>query len=164
MALMDSAARQMSVKILFVCMSNICRSVALQAALNHLIQKKGLSDNVFVDSCGLSFWHLGEKPDPRLMRILEKKGISLDHQAREIEESDFKEFDYIIAVTKEILRDLKNLAKKEEYQKKIYLAGDFSDSLRGEDMSDPYNAFKEDFERLVSNSEEIAKGIVEKIL
>jgi protein-tyrosine phosphatase len=150
-------------KILFVCLGNICRSVALQAVLAHLAKQEGLEGNLYVDSCGLGWWHIGEDPDFRIAQILREKGIELEHKAREIESSDFDTFDYIIAATKEILRDLQNFAQTESRKKKIYLACDFSEKHKGEDMPDPYYGNKGDFEKIVTLSEEISKGILRKI-
>ena len=72
--------------VLFVCMANICRSPVLEATLRHLAIQKGLGDKFHIDSCGIGWFHLGERCDARVFEAAKKKGILIDHRAQQFRE------------------------------------------------------------------------------
>jgi protein-tyrosine phosphatase len=152
------------ISVLFVCLSNICRSVALEGALKHLADQKKISDRLHVDSCGIGWYHLGEDPDFRMNNEALKRGIRLEHKAREIEASDFEEFDYILAATKEVLAELKKLAKTDKHKEKVSLATEFSAKYKGQDIPDPYYGASDSFKRVMDMSVDVAEGLCSKII
>lgn len=99
-----------SVGVLMVCLGNICRSPAAEGVLRGLINARGLSDRVHVDSCGTGggreFWymdginsfHEGEPPDARMQQAAESRGLELTSRSRPLRPSDFKDFRYIVAM------------------------------------------------------------------
>ena len=95
--------------VLFVCMANICRSPVLEATLRHLATQQGKAGNLYVDSCGIGWFHLGEHPDPRAFEAAKKRGILVDHRAQQFQEHFFDLFDHILTVDPVISEQLKLL-------------------------------------------------------
>lgn len=87
------------IRVLMVCLGNICRSPTAHGVLEKLIEKKGLSEYIEVDSAGTSTYHIGDHPDPRSIAAAERRGYSLEEQvARQVRTNDFHEFDYVLAM------------------------------------------------------------------
>ena len=86
------------IKVLFVCLGNICRSPTAEGIFLHLLEQRNLSNNFTVDSCGTGGWHTGRPPHPDTQRAAKQKGIDLSSlRARQLAISDFDQFDFIIA-------------------------------------------------------------------
>lgn len=89
----------MPYNLLFVCLGNICRSPSAENIMNHLIAQANLSDDIFCDSAGTSSYHIGSPPDRRMSAAaVTKLGIKLKGQARQLQKSDFQDFDMILAM------------------------------------------------------------------
>jgi len=87
------------VRVLFVCLGNICRSPMAHGALRALIEERGLEGRVAVDSCGTSSHHCGEPPDPTMQQVARQVGIALgDLRSRQLRGSDFEQFDILVAM------------------------------------------------------------------
>ena len=123
------------VKVLFVCLGNICRSPMAKAIMLHKIKEKGLSDKFIVDSCGTGPWHIGENADPRTIKTLSNHNIPIKHTARQITLNDLDEFDYILCMDKSNKRNVLHLGANPD---KVFLMRDFDIQGRGEDVPDPY--------------------------
>ncbi|MEM6522207.1 MAG: low molecular weight protein-tyrosine-phosphatase [Bacteroidota bacterium] len=136
-------------RVLFVCLGNICRSPLAEGILNYRLAK---SENlsVQVDSCGTSRYHIGEQPDPRTRKNAQNNGIKLYHKARQLEPHDFKDFDYLLAMDKSNLENMKRVGGFFEHEDKIFLLRDFDPHFPGADVPDPYfggeRGFQEVFE------------------
>jgi protein-tyrosine phosphatase len=100
-------AQEEPVRVLFVCLGNICRSPTAGGIFRHLVDKAGLNDQFVIDSAGTGAWHAGEPPDRRSAMEALKHGIDLSGQrARKVTDADFHEFDYILAMDDQNYRDL----------------------------------------------------------
>jgi len=127
------------VKVLFVCLGNICRSPLAEGIFKQRVSQEGLENKIFVDSAGTSGWHVGDPPDPRSVDVARENGIELDSFGRKAISEDFQKFDYIIAMDKNNYSDLKGLpGSKKEGAAKLYLMRDFDDIGKGQDVPDPY--------------------------
>ncbi len=105
-------------KILMVCLGNICRSPLAEGILKHYIKREKL--DWFVDSAGTGAWHIGNPPDPRSIEVAKKHGIDIsDQRARKIRSSDFEEFDVIFAMDSSNYNDLQRYALDDEEKEKI---------------------------------------------
>ena len=97
----ESAAQ--SFRVLFVCLGNICRSVAAEMTFNAAVQAAGLADHVEADSCGTANYHVGQKPDARMLAALERAGFAYNgHRGRQFSRRDFADFD--LAERKELVQ------------------------------------------------------------
>ena len=151
------------VSVLFVCLANICRSPALEAALRHLVVQKGIADRFHIDSCGMGWYHLGEGPDPRTFESAKKRGILIDHKAQQFQESFFKDFDYIFAVDSEIVKQLQHMARAEEEKKKVQLATAYSARFKNQPIPDPYYMTHHGFVDVMEIAIDCSEGILRHI-
>lgn len=129
------------VKVLFVCLGNICRSPLAEATFNNLVKQRGLQGNLWSDSAGTSTYHLGEQPDERTFEVAEKNGLTLNHLGRQINANDFKEFDYILAMDESNYRDILQFAKNKGIQLRkdqVLKLRRFENSNADLDVPDPY--------------------------
>ncbi|MDA7825692.1 low molecular weight phosphotyrosine protein phosphatase [Porticoccaceae bacterium] len=98
------------ISVLFVCLGNICRSPTAHAVFQSMVDKQGLADQIFVDSCGTGDWHIGRAPDPRSQEHALARGYQMDNlRARLVDDSDFDKFDYILVMDKQNLADVQSM-------------------------------------------------------
>lgn len=152
------------VRLLFVCLGNICRSPAAQAIMQELIDKAGYSGCVEVDSAGTFGAHAGDLPDIRMRRHAERRGYKLTHRARTVETSDFEKFDFILAMDDWNYEDLHdNLAPDPESQKKIFRMTSFCKKMMVDHVPDPYYAGSDGFEQVLDILEDSCAGLLDYI-
>ena len=131
----------MPVRILMVCLGNICRSPLAEGILDTMT-----GQGVFVDSAGTAGYHIGNPPDPRSVAVARKNGIDISSQrCRQFRTRDFDDFDYIFAMDRENLANLKRMARHERDRDKISLL--LQDSGSGiMEVPDPYYGGKDGFD------------------
>lgn len=153
----------MPVKILMVCLGNICRSPLAEGILASKLPK----DNFIVDSAGTGSWHIGHAPDIRSIAVAQKNGLCIDNQkGRQFKTSDFDEFDYIYVMDNSNYRDVIHLAKTPEHKEKVHLILNELFPDENVDVPDPYfgavNGFDNVYEMLDEVAEIISKKLIEK--
>jgi protein-tyrosine phosphatase len=138
------------IKVLFVCLGNICRSPLAEAIFKHKIKERGWNDVFEADSCGTGNYHLGSQPDHRTIANARKNRVPIDHCARQILDNDLESFDYILAMDASNLRNILSLPNSYLFREKIMLFRDFDTSQKGAEVPDPYfgdeDGFQEVFE------------------
>jgi protein-tyrosine phosphatase len=140
------------IRVLFVCLGNICRSPMAEAIFKHKIKERGWDDVFEADSCGTGNYHIGSQPDLRTIANARKNRVPIDHCARQLSENDLASFDYILAMDATNLRNILRLPNADQFRQKIMLLRDFDASQKGAEVPDPYfgdeNGFQEVFEIL----------------
>lgn len=131
-------------KVLFVCLGNICRSPLAQGVLDAWIVENNKT-HVFTDSAGTSNYHIGKKPDTRTIQNAMSHGLSLPYFARQIEKNDFCHFDYILVMDDSNLKDVMD-NKPANSTAVITKLRDFDPIDTGADVDDPYFGGEEGFE------------------
>ena len=148
--------------VLFVCMGNICRSPTAEGVFRHHVNEVGLSERIIADSAGTHAYHVGEPADRRACAAAERRGISLaDIRARRVSDSDFEEFDFIIAMDEDNQQRLLDRAP-EEYRSKVRLFLSFA-SVSETEVPDPYYGGAAGFERVLDLVEEASRGLLETL-
>lgn len=133
-------------KILMVCLGNICRSPLAEGVLKHKLREKNI--DAFVDSAGTGGYHIGALPDKRSVEIAAKYGIDItDQRARKVRSIDFEEFDLLFAMDIYNYQDLKSMAKPEEFSK-IKLILNETHPNSNQSVPDPYYGGKEGFDNV----------------
>ena len=137
-------------KILMVCLGNICRSPLAEGIMQRKISERGLDWRV--DSAGTGAWHIGEKPDSRSIATARQHGIDLTQQrARQLKPHDLDRFDLVLAMDSQNYRDILSLATSKEQEGKVQLIMNFATPDRNQAVPDPYwddNGFDQVFEML----------------
>jgi len=152
------------IKILFVCMGNICRSPSGEAVMNTLIEKNNLHDRIVCDSAGTIAYHTGEHADARMQKHAIKRGYNLTSIARQIKFSDFERFNYIIAMDRDNYRNILALDLEGKYKDKIKLMMDFAIEHTDKDVPDPYYGGEQGFEYVLDLLEDACIGLLKHIV
>jgi protein-tyrosine phosphatase len=150
------------IRVLFVCMGNICRSPAGEAILKHLAEQDP-SLKIDVESCGIGDWHLGQAPDRRIQEAAKQRGIALTGQAQQFQRSYFDQFDYILVADKEVLKHLYHYAQTPEHKSKLFLMTAFSTLYQGQEVPDPYYQAGGAFELVLDILEDSCQGLLQHI-
>ena len=151
------------IRILFVCLGNICRSPTADAIMNRLVELDGLQDVITIDSAGTYGGHAGELPDSRMRQHARKRGYELTHRARRVSAADFNHFDLLIAMDDYNFQDLTYLAPTVEGQKKIHRMTDFCLLMNADYVPDPYYEGAQGFELVLDLLEDSCKGLLNEI-
>ncbi|OAO03109.1 low molecular weight protein-tyrosine-phosphatase [Parasphingorhabdus sp.] len=143
--------------VLFVCLGNICRSPLAEAALREECKNSAL--NVIIDSAGTGDWHVDQPPDQRAQAVAAKNGVEIAHlRARQVNSSDFRDFDHIIALDNQNMADLKIL-RPSSSSAQLSLLFDHVDGKAGQDVSDPYYGGPEGFDQTWEEVTAAAKNL-----
>lgn len=123
-----------TIRVLFVCLGNICRSPMAEAVFKHLVREAGLADRIDVESAGTGGWHVGERPHSGTLQVLRANQIEVGgKRARQLSRSDLSEFDYIIAMDQENVSDIQAL-----FNRRVPRLLEFAPPGTPLDVPDPY--------------------------
>lgn len=150
-------------KILFVCLGNICRSPSAEAVMTRLVAQLNLSDHIFCDSAGTISTHAGEKADARMRTHAIKRGYNLTSLSRQIKAKDFEYFDYIVAMDTDNIKAIKPFNPKGNFDHKIKLMTDFCNKPNPGYVPDPYYGGAEGFEQVLDILEDGCSGLIDYI-
>ncbi len=132
--------------LLFVCLGNICRSPAAEEIMRQIIIKHNREKDFFIDSCGIGGWHIGQLPDKRMRMAGNKQDYNFTHRARQFDNRDFVDFDYILCMDNENFSSIQNKDRRGEYSNKIILLSDYlTDYPNQKEIPDPYYGEEKDF-------------------
>ena len=148
------------IKILFVCMGNICRSPTAHGVFANLVAQANLQNLIAVDSAGTHAYHIDEAPDQRSQQAASLRGIDLsDLKARKVLAHDFAEFDYILAMDQANLDNLRALAPNTA-SARVQLFMDYAQRWQTSEVPDPYYGGAQGFERVLDMVEDAAEGLL----
>lgn len=154
--------KETEMRVLFVCLGNICRSPAADGVFRGMAQAAGV--DVEVDSAGIGSWHVGQLPDRRMRECGRRHGYTFDHRARQVTPGDFGNFDLVVGMDVQNIADLRDLAPDEAGEAKIRLMADYLTRHPGRrSIPDPYYGEEEDFEMAVELIEDAAREMVRRI-
>ena len=156
---MASTVESPSIRLLMVCLGNICRSPTAHGVMEKLIQDRDLEKHISVDSAGTGDWHIGERPDSRASQAAARRGYDLSAQlARQVDDSDFGKFHYILAMDRQNLKDLKARCPASQHSR-LRLLLDYGDSDH-DVVPDPYYSGAQGFELVL----DLVEGACESLL
>ncbi len=148
------------VKVLFICMGNICRSPTAHGVFQKLLQEQSLDHLVEVDSAGTYAYHVGEPPDSRSQAAALQRGVDLSAQrARRVCEKDFELFDYVLAMDSDNLHNLERCCPA-GYEERVRLFLDFSVEYGEDEVPDPYYGGGSGFEHVLDLVESASQGLL----
>jgi protein-tyrosine phosphatase len=149
------------VKVLFVCLGNICRSPTAEGSFRKLVAERGLTNRIEVDSAGTHAYHLEEPPDFRAQQAAARRGVDISPlRGRQATAEDIDEFDYVLAMDRE---NFHNLVSIQGARENIRLFLEYSSNFEEEEVPDPYYGGEGGFERVLDMIEDASLGLLEDI-
>ena len=151
-------------RLLFVCLGNICRSPTAEGVMRHLVDAEGLADAVEIQSAGTGDWHVGHSPDERSAGAAAARGIALSGTARQIEPADFESFDLILAMDRANHADLLALAPDDDARERMRLLREYDPEAvaAGElEVPDPYYGGSSGFEDVLDLVTRACRGLLD---
>ena len=146
-------------------MGNICRSPTAEGVMRALLRERGIAD-VEVESAGVGDWHVGHGPDERATEAARRRGIVLEGKARQVSPRDFADFDLILAMDRQNLQDLRELAPDDAARAKVRLLREFDPASAGApdlDVPDPYYGGPRGFETVLDQVEAACRGLLAEV-
>ncbi|MEL6300285.1 MAG: low molecular weight protein-tyrosine-phosphatase [Pseudomonadota bacterium] len=151
------------IRVLFVCMGNICRSPTAEGVFRHLVEQSDLLPEFEIDSAGTHAYHVGDSPDPRSQAKAAEYGVDLSSQrARRVTESDFREFDYILAMDSDNLSALERIRPEDASANLSLLLSHGPDHGYAE-VPDPYYGGARGFELVYQLVYDACQGLLQKL-
>ncbi len=150
-------------KILFVCMGNICRSPAAEGVFRSMAEKRGLVDRLKIDSAGTIGFHTGAKPDRRMTEAALERGYRLESRARQVKPSDLEDFDLILTMDDDNLRDVRSMDREGLHAKKIVPFCHFLTRYSETAVPDPYYGGAKGFEKVLDLLEDGCRNLLDEI-
>ena len=148
------------VRILFVCMGNICRSPCAEGVMNSLIKQKGLENKIKCDSAGTISYHEGDPADARMREHASLRGYELNSISRKFMQQDFENFDWIITMDENNYSQIKMLDQWDNYNYKIRRMTDFCETHKITAVPDPYYGGSQGFETVLDILEDACGGLL----
>jgi protein-tyrosine phosphatase len=151
-------------KVLFVCLGNICRSPLAEGVFRHQVERAGLADRFSIDSAGTSSYHIGDPPDERTRQVARTRGVELTSAARQIQLSDLDDFDYVLVMDSENLASVQRLAKGARTSAQVRLLREFDAKAEANfNVPDPYYGGPRGFEHVHDIVERSCAALLEHI-
>jgi protein-tyrosine phosphatase len=150
-------------RILFVCLGNICRSPTAEAVMRRLVADAGRAGEIEVDSAGTGPWHVGRPPDPRAAAAAAERGYALTGKGRQVRERDFEDFDLLVALDRYNRSELQGMAPGHAAQAKVRLLREFDPASAGAvdlDVPDPYSGGPRGFTEALDLIEAACRGLL----
>lgn len=155
--------KQEKIRILFVCLGNICRSPSAEAVMKKLVEDAGLTDRIGIDSAGILGYHEGERADQRMRAHAARRGYKLESISRPVRVDDFYDFDLIIGMDAKNIDDLKQKAPDLESVGKIHQMTEYSQNKLYDYIPDPYYGGDSGFELVLDLLEDACSGLLNEI-
>jgi protein-tyrosine phosphatase len=153
-------------RLLFVCLGNICRSPTAEAVMRALLDERGLADRVHVESAGTGGWHVGEPPDRRSAEEAARRGITMQGAAQQVSAGDFATFDLLVAMDGENEHALRRLAPDDAARAKVVRLRAFDPEAvaAGDlDVPDPYYGGADGFREVFDLVERACRGLLGEV-
>lgn len=155
--------KQDKIRLLFVCLGNICRSPSAEAVMKKMVEDRGLQKQIIIDSAGTAAYHEGERADARMRTHASRRGYNLESISRPVRMDDFFEFDMIIGMDDANVSALKQKAPDQESVERVFKMTDFAKGSLYDHVPDPYYGGSSGFELVLDILEDACEGLLQYI-
>lgn len=154
------------VRVLFVCLGNICRSPLAEGVFRHVVEEAGLGHDFEIDSAGTSSYHIGSPPDERTVAVARRRGVVLEHAARQATRTDLDRYDYVVVMDRSNLARVQALADGADgHRAEVVLLRTWDAEAGGDlEVPDPYFGGADGFEDVHDMVERACRGLLAHIL
>ena len=152
-------------RLLFVCLGNICRSPAAEGVFLHLLNERGLQDYFVADSAGTGSWHVGNPADRRMQAAAKRRGIHLPSRARQIELNDLEEFDLVLTMDDDNFGAVKGLAREAGVRATAEIRPilSYRKSYSETEVPDPYYGGEAGFDHVLDLLEDACAALLDEL-
>jgi protein-tyrosine phosphatase len=153
-------------RLLFVCMGNICRSPTAEAVMRAIVAREGLEGEIEIDSAGTGAWHVGEPPDRRSTAVARERGIVMEGAARQVTEADFEAYDLLLAADEQNVAALRAMAPDDAGAAKVVLLREYdaASAAAGDlEVPDPYYGGPNGFGHVLDLVQAACDGLLERL-
>ena len=163
--MLKTLASKNRIKLLFICLGNICRSPAAHAIMQHIVDEHHDGNRFEIDSAGIGGWHIGDLPDRRMRQHGSQHGYRLNHRARQFNAGrDFADFDLILVMDAENRRNLLRQARCDDERRKVMMLSDFlRHHPKADEIPDPYYGGDQDFEYVIELLEDALTELYQQL-
>jgi protein-tyrosine phosphatase len=152
-----------AIRVVFVCLGNICRSPMAKGLFQSKLQERGLGASFYVESAATSSYHVGDRPDPGSIRVARNVGIDISgDRSQQMTRSDMSRFDYVIAMDRSNYRNLVDLDPQEE--QKIHLLRSFESDAEDLNVPDPWGGGNRGFEIMYDIIDRAVDGFLDHLV
>jgi protein-tyrosine phosphatase len=152
------------IRILFVCLGNICRSPLAEGVFRALIRERGVEDRFQVDSAGVSGYHAGSPPDRRSAETARRRGVELAGRSRQLTVDDLRRFDWVIAMDEDNLEAIRMLEARVGGTARVHLLREWDPDPTARDVPDPYYGGPRGFEEVHDIVERSCAALLDRLL
>jgi protein-tyrosine phosphatase len=153
------------IRIMFVCLGNICRSPLAEGVFREHVRRRGLEDHFEIQSSGTGSWHVGGGADQRMCQTARRRGVSLDdHVAQQFAEEHLSEFDHVLVMDKQNLNDVLVLDQEDVHNGKVRLFREFDPSPESYQVPDPYYGGADGFEHVYEIVDRTAARLLDELV
>lgn len=151
-------------RILFVCLGNICRSPTAESVMRGLASEAGLDGRIQLDSAGTGDWHIGEPPDPRAVEAGARRGLEVNGSARQVTAADFEQFDLVVAMDRSNHADLIEIARSAGHEEvtHVRLLREFGGDA-DLDVPDPYFGGEDGFDEVIDLIDRNCRALLDEL-
>ncbi len=152
-----------AMRILFVCLGNICRSPLAESVFRHLARERGVEDRFEIDSAGTSGYHAGSPPDRRSAATALARGVEVAGRSRQLTARDLRRFDYVIAMDAENLQEIEALHATAGGTARVHRLREWDPERSGPDVPDPYYGGERGFDDVLDQVENACRELLDEI-
>ena len=161
----DNLQPAKKIRVLFICLGNICRSPLAEGVFRHLVRERGLENQFEIASAGTGDWHVGQQADARMRQTAGRNGLSLEnHRGRQFKAADFPAYDHLLVMDRDNLHDVLFLDREDAYGEKVRLFREFDPDPGDYQVPDPYYGGPSGFDHVYRITERTARALLDHLV